>query len=494
MRRLAVLPFLLLATLLPCFAPAAAASAAYVIITGDALVPEFQRLADWRTGHGLPAEVVTVAWIEAHYPGGVDAAERVRRFIQDAYASQGTLWVLLGGDAEVLPALYAHMNILDGSNILTDYYYMCLDGTWNADGDAFFGEVEDEVDLLPEVFAGRAPVSTLEEARTFADKTLAYEEGAGGGEGYPASALFLAERLFPTFGGAQIAEAAIAALPPSFTVERLYEEGGWPGSHALNRAAAIEAIERGFGLVYHIGHSTETTWSLVDDVLTTEDVDHLTNGPRTSVVFAFGGRTAAFDFDDAIAERWLVNPEGGSVAYVGSTALSFIGATRDLQAEWFRLVFQESMRALGAATALARMPFVASAQVEGSARWMLFAFELLGDPALALRVREEPAAVSGPASSPGAVALLEAVPNPFRSRAQIAFDAPPAGDAARVELAVFDAAGRLVRTLVDGPVAPGRHTIAWDGRTARSEAPAGVYFLRLAAGGSTRVEKLAIAR
>ncbi|MCK4306061.1 MAG: hypothetical protein KAY24_17610, partial [Candidatus Eisenbacteria sp.] len=53
-----------------------------------------------------------------------------------------------------------------------------------------------------------------------------------------------------------------------------------------------------------------------------------------------------------------------------------------------------------------------------------------------------------------------------------------------VALSVCDATGRLVRTLIDGPQAPGRHAVQWDG-TAHDgrQAPAGVYFYRLSVGG-----------
>jgi hypothetical protein len=49
---------------------------------------------------------------------------------------------------------------------------------------------------------------------------------------------------------------------------------------------------------------------------------------------------------------------------------------------------------------------------------------------------------------------------------------------------VYDAAGRLVRTLVDGVVGPGTYRVSWDGRdeTRRRVAP-GVYFYELRAGG-----------
>jgi flagellar hook assembly protein FlgD len=63
------------------------------------------------------------------------------------------------------------------------------------------------------------------------------------------------------------------------------------------------------------------------------------------------------------------------------------------------------------------------------------------------------------------------------------------------DLAVFDAAGRRLRTLIDGPLAAGRQIVTWggsgdDGR----RAPSGVYFMRLAAGRLTAVKKVLLIR
>ena len=47
-------------------------------------------------------------------------------------------------------------------------------------------------------------------------------------------------------------------------------------------------------------------------------------------------------------------------------------------------------------------------------------------------------------------------------------------------VAVYDARGRLVRTLREGTVQPGRHTDRWDGRSdGGGPVAAGVYFLRI---------------
>jgi FlgD Ig-like domain len=74
--------------------------------------------------------------------------------------------------------------------------------------------------------------------------------------------------------------------------------------------------------------------------------------------------------------------------------------------------------------------------------------------------------------------LHGAVPNPFNPSTTIAFDLPAA---APVSLRIYDTAGRLVRTLLDGtPSLAGRNNVVWNGQddTGRRTA-SGVYLYRL---------------
>ena len=62
---------------------------------------------------------------------------------------------------------------------------------------------------------------------------------------------------------------------------------------------------------------------------------------------------------------------------------------------------------------------------------------------------------------PGAAVLnVKAAPNPFNPRTAISFDLD---DQARVKLAVFDLAGRMVRLIDAGTLGSGRRVIEWDG-------------------------------
>lgn len=90
-------------------------------------------------------------------------------------------------------------------------------------------------------------------------------------------------------------------------------------------------------------------------------------------------------------------------------------------------------------------------------------------------------------------ALLQSVPNPFRRSALIAYSiAQPE----YVTLRVFDAKGRLVKTLVDEFVSmPGRHDVTWNGRSnSGAELPTGVYFYEINAGGFQAVRKMILVK
>lgn len=103
------------------------------------------------------------------------------------------------------------------------------------------------------------------------------------------------------------------------------------------------------------------------------------------------------------------------------------------------------------------------------------------------------AIVAGTGSVRPTALLLEPVrPNPARGRASLAFSLPAAAPAS---LRVYDAAGRLVRTLLAGEIPQGPGQAVWDGRRDDGrDAGAGVYFFRLECGGEARTRKLLLVR
>ncbi len=90
------------------------------------------------------------------------------------------------------------------------------------------------------------------------------------------------------------------------------------------------------------------------------------------------------------------------------------------------------------------------------------------------------------------VALMPARPNPFSRSVVIPFELA-ANMTARLD--IYDASGRLVRTLSEGALAAGSDEAVWDGKdSAGKSVPAGVFYARLSAGGTVAVQPMVLVK
>ncbi len=88
--------------------------------------------------------------------------------------------------------------------------------------------------------------------------------------------------------------------------------------------------------------------------------------------------------------------------------------------------------------------------------------------------------------------IMLASPNPARDRMSVSYYVARSG---MVDLAVFDANGRFIKTLVSAHHGIGNYGITWDGRDAtRLRVAAGVYFFRLEAPDHTWLSKFVVLR
>jgi len=393
----------------------------YLIITTDALASEFQPLAQWKRKLGLPATIMTIEALRAQYPSAPDDAVRMRLWIRDQYTGPGARWVLLGGTAALVPTRIAYTVFYGGQFIPTDLYFSCLDGSWNADGDALWGEgyasaadPGDDVDLNPEVWVGRAPVTNATEAHAFVVRSLqAAREPA---TPRPPRALLAAEVLFPqvwsqgdavTLDGATLAEELLPRLTSGgFASRRLYENyldpTLTPGSEPLGRVPFLDAFDDGHDLVLVFDAQTQTELGMGgSEVVTVPDLQALTNTVPLSHVYLWGGE-GPLGPDSPIGPAFFHTPggaPGGAVTVVGLTQFAFPTALRYYADEYFRLLIDEDVRALGETLGRSRLPFVQFSQYDGVNRWTQMALEMFGDPQLSLpRHAGHDLALSAPAT------------------------------------------------------------------------------------------------
>lgn len=368
-----------------------------VIITTAEQEAEYQRLADVRTRLGTATVVRTLDWIQANYPRGVDPAETIRNFIKDAVSKWGTAWILIGGDTDEIPVRQAYSTLHFGEDLPTDLYYSDLDRNWNFDGDHLFGEGKttfafgDSVDLFPDVWVGRLTSNNAAEAKTVVDKTLGYQLDPP--LGYQNDHLFLSEVLFPdnwepgkgvSFDGPVVSENPINKQQPQQRAVRLYENyTAWPGALPETKTAVLDSLDRGYGLVHHVGHGYINTMSvgLGFQTLANADAEGLTNGNKTFLLYTLNCTSAAIDFN-CIAEKFLTNPNGGAVSVIGTTEVEDPIVAAGFNSEFFTNLFEDGITEMGRTLGVTKIAFIPTSDADNGNRWTELSLVYLGDPSL----------------------------------------------------------------------------------------------------------------
>lgn len=375
-----------------------------VILTNEEMTSEFERLAEWHDRLGFRTAVRTMSWVEDRYRGA-DSAERVRAFLRDAYQKWGTVYVLIGGDPSVVPIRYAWTEHYGGAFIPTDLYYSNLEGSWNADGDHIYGEwgagseadPGDQVTFYPQLMLGRAPVRDSAEAYVFVDKSLSYALTPE--PGFPATAALYGEVIFPqdwlpgqpiTLDGGAICDTAARYFPASFDTALLYQRSG-----TMTRTTCLDAFTHGYNFNIIAGHGDAFRTSAAEGdppYLFTTDFDTLSNQDRYGFTYALNCNNAAIDVD-CIFRHLMTCPTGGNFAVYATTRYDFPNVGQYFLNEFLDFVFWRGVTRLGDACALHCSTFIPSAlDHDGSVRWTMLTYIVLGDPVLWLW-DEEPAAL-----------------------------------------------------------------------------------------------------
>ncbi len=357
-----------------------------VILTTEALREPFDTLAEWHTHYGLPAVVRTVSWVYARYPGS-DPQERIRHFLREAYHLWGTRYVLLGGGANDLPPRYVHVAFSTDSSenwVPSDLYYACLDGTWNADGDAVFGEPEDHPDLLPELLVGRVPALFPEEAWNYVRKAMAYRAMPGGDSTgafvQDPHRVLLLGTLIGLNHGPLYCEAFAQHLPADYTLLRLYEDE----HHDNTLEDFLGALALGVGFLYINGHGNyNSVYVNYDPPLPLGNAEVETQLPNKyhlpfmKAVVCDAGAWDRF----GVLSRFLLVPQTGAVGIIGTTRYDIPASQMVFDTLLAQVLYSVPHLTLGAA-ALSMVGTLPLVDQDSVIRYLYLSKTLMGDPAL----------------------------------------------------------------------------------------------------------------
>jgi hypothetical protein len=377
---------------------AATGTRQYVVITTAELSPAFKTLTAHRAsseGGGYTTYIEYIDEIDAIY-SGVDLAEKMRNFIRDMYTNYGTQYVVLGGDCDgssenqVIPTrgCYAKVGDYMDSNIPSDLYFGCLDGSWNFDGDERWGEINDginggDIDWFSEVYVGRIPADNYTEAMNQINKIILFETQSS-----PSKILLVGEELeSATWGGDRMdwLYSFMGSIPKTALYDRNWEGYNWPKSQLL---AYINSNQ--FYSINYSGHST-----IFSDIkLNNNDIYTMTNN-HYFFVYSQGCYAGSIDglnsdntykssdcFGEAITNG---NSDGGAFAYIGNSRYSWYypggyvkGASNLVHKEFVEAISSGNISTIGVANQKSKTDLPLGAQLY---RWIAFETNLIGCPA-----------------------------------------------------------------------------------------------------------------
>jgi len=361
----------------------------YIIITSQYLVESFEPLRQWKNKKGLSAITITTEWIESNYSGD-DLQEKIRNCIKDFHQTKSTSWVLLGGDTDIIPdrkawAFDCEANYAFGENdIPCDLYYSDLDGTWNEDNDDIYGEIDDNIDIYPDVFVGRATVENTTEADAFVSKVLAYEKALS--RDYQSNMMFLAQVLWrePYTNSGESKDLIDEQFVPEQydPIQKLYEHTG-----TARKSDAVKSITNGVNIINHDGHAWYSSMSLGGGgSFGYADMASLNNPDKYGILYSIGCWPAAFDHD-AVAEDFITNPTGGGVAFIGNSRYGWgspgnplFGYSDRFDQQFFKNLFIDHIYNIGATLAATKSYYAPLSCKENVYRWCQYEINLLGDP------------------------------------------------------------------------------------------------------------------
>jgi hypothetical protein len=135
---------------------------------------------------------------------------------------------------------------------------------------------------------------------------------------------------------------------------------------------------------------------------------------------------------------------------------------------------------------------ITTAGFYGVGVWKTSSADLTKSGTYRLSILQPATDVASSPNLPNVTALSDVHPNPFNPRTAVSFDLAREGD---VRVVVYDAAGRMVRTLVSETRPAGRYEITWDGHDdAGQQVASGVYIVRLESASASDQRKITLVK
>jgi len=377
-----------------------------LIITTDEYVNSFDTIIQSHLLRGIRSKIVSLSTISSSMTG-VDLQEKMRNYIIQEYQNHNIEFVMLGGDADVVPYRALYCEALSGGttysdNLPADVYFSALDGTWNDDGDDRWGE-PDEDDLLPDIAVGRLPFSNATELANISNKIVSYSDNPVTSTGELNNPLLAGEDLYnnPQTWGADYLDLLIGyhtdngyttdGIPDTSIYTTMYaRDGSWDGSGT----AIMAEMNSGHSFVHHVGHANSGyMMGLYTSDITSSNFANLDGTTHNyALVYSHGCICGAFDDDDCISET-MVKIDKCAVGVFTNSRYGWFnegqteGPSTHLHREFVNALYHDKINFAGIDELLSKYrtaPWVENPDEyePGAQRWVFYDHNVLTDPAL----------------------------------------------------------------------------------------------------------------
>lgn len=241
-------------------------------------------------------------------------------------------------------------------------------------------------DVFPDMMLGRLSVNDANEADSFINKIIAYEQNPVAGD-WSQQIMAVADNTDDAGNFTQYSDDLLTCCFGSpYQAEKIYY-GVTHSTPAAAQSAIKAGINAGKLLVNYIGHAYSTAWA-EENLLTTQDVPLLANGGKQPVVLAMTCREGYYHSPDPIANQQEALAEvitradsKGAIASWSPTGLGISTGHDALDRGFFEAVFLNGDPGLGNATQAGLLKLWAT----GSDLDLVDTYLLFGDPALTLQ-------------------------------------------------------------------------------------------------------------
>ena len=357
-----------------------------VIIAHKRFINSANRLAEYRASHnGLRVKVVDVQEIYDEFNYGLLNPGAIKDFLKYAYdywQAPAPSYLILFGDAswdfkKNLGESVKENYIPSYGNPVSDNWFVCFDG---------------KGDFLPEMFVGRIPVESVEQAEIVVDKIIAYENTPTGnwkknvlfitgGFNKSEQRMFMNQTTFLISNYVTPPPASCRALQINKTTDGYFE--------GEKKEEILEAVDRGVVWLNFLGHAGSRTWDLM---FNHPDIEELSNQDKYPFITSMTCHTGRFANPqlNSFGEHFVITGNKGAIGFWGTTGWGYVFQDNILLRNLFFGALVDTIHSLGQATTLAKIKLWESYGGGIYNESTIHQYTLLGDPITDLTLPEKP--------------------------------------------------------------------------------------------------------